>query len=135
MILMDDCIFCKIIKKEVPGYIIDENDAVIVFLAFEGHPLIVTKKHIPNIYTLDDTSAAAVMKESVKIANALKKSMQCDGVNLIQANEPAASQDIFHFHLHVMPRWKNDSVHIGWELKQLLPEALKEKQEKIKSAL
>jgi histidine triad (HIT) family protein len=132
---MNDCIFCKIIKNEAPRYIIDENDDIIVFLAFEGHPLIVTKKHIPNIYSLDDTSGAAVMKEAVKIANALKKSLHCDGVNLIQANEAAASQDVIHFHLHVIPRWKNDSVHIGWELKQLTPEALQEQKEKIKEAL
>jgi histidine triad (HIT) family protein len=132
---MDSCIFCKILKKEAPGYIIEENDDVIVFLSFEGHPLVVTKKHIPNIYSLDDLSAAAVMKAAVKIANALKESLQCDGVNLIQANEAAASQDVFHFHIHVIPRWKNDSVHIGWELKQLSPEALQEKQGKIKNAL
>ena len=98
---MDSCIFCKILKKEAPGYIIEENDDVIVFLSFEGHPLVVTKKHIPNIYSLDDLSAAAVMKAAVKIANALKESLQCDGVNLIQANEAAASQDVFHFHIHV----------------------------------
>jgi histidine triad (HIT) family protein len=132
---MDDCIFCKIIKKVVTSYPILENDDIIVFLAFEGHPLVVTKKHIPNIYSLDDKSAGEVMKAAVKVANALKKSLQCDGINLIQANEPAASQDVFHFHLHVIPRWKNDSVHIGWELKQLTPEALVERQTELKKAL
>jgi len=132
---MEDCIFCKIIKREVTSYIIDENDDVIVFLAFEGHPLVVTKKHIPNIYSLDDASGAAVMKAAVRIANALKKSLHCDGVNLIQANEPAASQDVLHFHLHVKPRWKNDAVHIGWELTQQSPEALTQRREEIKKAL
>lgn len=132
---MNDCIFCKIIAKEAPGYIIDENEDVIVFLAFEGHPLVVTKKHIPNIYTLDDKSGAEVMKAAVKIANALKKSTQCDGINIIQSNEPVASQNVFHFHLHIKPRWKNDSVHIGWELKQQTPEALSQRQEEIKKAL
>lgn len=132
---MEDCIFCKIIKREAPGYIIDENDDIIVFLSFEGHPLVVTKKHSSNIYTLDDKSGAAVMKAAVKVSNALKKSLNCDGINIIQANEAAASQDVFHFHLHVIPRWKNDSVHIGWELKQLSPEELTQKQEEIKKAL
>jgi histidine triad (HIT) family protein len=132
---MDDCIFCKIIKKEATSYIILENDDIIVFLAFEGHPLVVTKKHIPNIYTIDDRSAEAVMKGAVKVANALKKSLQCDGINLIQANEPAASQDVFHFHLHIIPRWKKDSVHIGWELKQLSPEELVQRQTEIKKVL
>jgi len=132
---MENCIFCKIASKEAPGYIIDENEDVIVFLAFEGHPLVVTKKHFTNIYTLDDATAASVMKAAVKVANALKKGLQCDGVNLIQANEPAASQDIFHFHMHVQPRWKNDSVHIGWELVQQTPEILTQTMEKIKTAL
>jgi histidine triad (HIT) family protein len=132
---MENCIFCKIASKEAPGYIIDENEDVIVFLAFEGHPLVVTKKHFPNIYTLDDATAASVMKSAVKVANALKKGLQCDGVNLIQANEPAASQDILHFHLHVQPRWKNDSVHIGWEFTQQTPEVLIQTMEKIKTAL
>jgi len=49
---MEQCIFCKIIRREAPGYIIEENDDIIVFLSFEGHPLVVTKKHIPNIYAL-----------------------------------------------------------------------------------
>jgi histidine triad (HIT) family protein len=132
---MADCIFCKIIAKEASSYIIDENDDIIVFLAFEGHPLVVTKKHIPNIYSLDERSGAAVMKAAVKVANALKKSLQCDGVNLIQANEPAASQDVMHFHLHVKPRWKNDATHIGWELIQQTPDVLAKRQEDIKKAL
>ena len=132
---MEDCIFCKIIKGEVPSYIIDENDDVIAFLALEGHPLVVTKKHIPNIYTLDDKSGAAVMKAAVKVSNALKESLNCDGINLIQANEPAARQDIFHFHLHVKPRWKNDSVVIDWEIKELSSEERSQMQKKIKNAL
>jgi histidine triad (HIT) family protein len=102
---MEDCIFCKIIKRKVPGYIIEEDDDIIVFLALEGHPLVVTKKHIPNVYSLDDKSAAAVMKVAVRVSNALKKSLECDGINLIQANEPAARQDVFHFHMHVKPRF------------------------------
>jgi len=132
---MDDCIFCKIVKKEASSYIIDENEDVVVFLAFEGHPLVVTKKHYPNIYTLDDKSAAAVMKAAVKVANALKKGLACDGVSLIQANEPVASQDVLHFHMHVQPRWKDDSVHIGWELNQQSPETLTKTMEKLKKAL
>ncbi|HVA96796.1 MAG TPA: HIT family protein [Candidatus Acidoferrales bacterium] len=132
---MNDCIFCKIIAKEAPSYIIDENDDVIVFLAFEGHPLVVTKKHFSTIYNLDDVSGAAVMKAAVKVANALKKSLACDGVNVIQANEPVAGQDVMHFHMHIIPRWKNDSVNFGWELKQQAPEMLAQRQEEIKKAL
>jgi histidine triad (HIT) family protein len=70
---MNDCIFCKIVKREVPAYVIDENQDTSVFLSHENHPLVVTKQHIPEIYDLDDQVASAVMVEAVKIAKAVKK--------------------------------------------------------------
>ncbi len=100
-----DCIFCKIIKKEIPGHILDENEDVIVFMSLENHPLIVTKKHIPDIYTLDEKLGAEVMKESLKVAKAVKKGLNCDGIYVTQANEPAGGQDVFHYHMHIYPRW------------------------------
>ena len=102
---MENCIFCKIIKKEIPGYILDENEDVIVFMSLENHPLIVTKKHVPDIYTLDEKLGAEVMKESLKIAKAVKKGLSCDGIYVTQANEPAGGQDVFHYHMHIYPRW------------------------------
>ena len=89
---MEECIFCKIIQRQIPASILDENEDVITFLSLENHPLIVPKRHIPNIYSLDDRSASAVMVEAVKIAKAVKEGVGCDGVNLVQANEPAAHQ-------------------------------------------
>ncbi len=62
------CIFCKIVKKEISGHILDENKDVIVFMSLENHPLVVTKKHIQDIYALDDKSGAEVMKEAIKIS-------------------------------------------------------------------
>ena len=109
---MENCIFCKIINGEVPGYILDGNEYVIVFLSKENHPLIVPKKHIPDIYSLDNELGAEVMRESIKIAKAVKRGLKCDGVYVTQANEPAAGQDVFHYHMHIYPRW-NDSRQ--WE--------------------
>jgi histidine triad (HIT) family protein len=100
-----DCIFCKIIARRAPAHILDENDAVIVFLSLENHPLVVPKAHIPDIYTLPEDSGAAIMAEAVKVARAVKEALHCDGVYLTQSNEPAAGQDVFHFHLHVYPVW------------------------------
>ena len=68
-----DCIFCKIIDKKIPGHIIDENENLIVFMSLENHPLIVTKRHIPDIYALDEELGAEIMKEAVKISKAVKK--------------------------------------------------------------
>lgn len=106
-----------------------------VFLSHENHPLVVTKRHIPDIYTLDDTLAAAVMVEVVKIAKAVKEGLRCDGVNLVQANEPAAHQDVFHFHFHIKPRWNNDTVLLYWDTEKVSPETLEETEKKIKKAL
>jgi len=132
---MEDCIFCKIINRQIPAYILDENEDVITFLSLENHPLVVPKRHIPNIYSLDDRSASAVMVEAVKIAKAVKEGVGCDGVNLVQANEPAANQDVFHFHLHIKPRWYNDTVILHWNTTKVSPEKLQESMELIKRAL
>ncbi|HCF84756.1 MAG TPA: HIT family hydrolase [Ktedonobacter sp.] len=132
---MEDCIFCKIINRQIPAYILDENEDVVTFLSLENHPLVVPKRHIPNIYSLDDRSASAVMVEAVKIAKAVKEGVRCDGVNLVQANEPAANQDVFHFHLHIKPRWYNDTVILHWNTTKVSPEKLQESMELIKRAL
>jgi histidine triad (HIT) family protein len=132
---MEDCIFCKIINRHIPAYVLDENEDVMTFLSLENHPLIVPKRHIPNIYSLDDRSASAVMVEAVKIAKAVKEGVGCDGVNLVQANEPAANQDVFHFHLHIKPRWYNDTVILHWNTNEVSAEKLQESMELIKRAL
>ena len=102
---MTDCIFCQIATRRAPAYVLDETGDLIVFLSLENHPLVVPKAHIPDIFTLDDTTAAAVMQEAVTIAKAVRLGLGCDGVYLTQANGEAAGQDVFHFHLHVYPRW------------------------------
>ncbi len=126
---MENCIFCKIIDRKIPGYILDENEHVIVFLSKENHPLVVPKKHVPDIYSLNDELGAEVMKESIKIAKAVKQGIECDGVYVTQANEPAAGQDIFHYHMHIYPRW-NDSRQ--WESDE---ENRKQTAEKIRATL
>lgn len=100
-----ECKFCQIAAREIPAYIIDENDQAIVFLSLENHPLVVPKAHIPDIYAMPNDVGAAVMEEAIKVAKAVKKTLQCDGVRLTQANEAAAGQDIFHYHLHIYPCW------------------------------
>jgi histidine triad (HIT) family protein len=126
---MENCIFCKIIARKATGYILDESEYVIVFLSKENHPLIVPKIHITDIYSLDNELGAEIMKESIKIAKAVKQSLNCDGVYVTQANEPAAGQDVFHYHMHIYPRW-ND----GRELKSD-DESRKQTAEEIKAVL
>src|SRR5438105_15869052 len=97
--VMDNCVFCKIIGGKIPSLKIDENNEVNVFLSLEGHPLVDPKTHIQDIYSLDNETGGEIIKEGIKISKAVKKGLQCDGINLVQANEDAAQQDVFHFHL------------------------------------
>jgi histidine triad (HIT) family protein len=83
-----------------------EDEHTIVFLSKENHPLVVPKQHIPNIYSLDGTTGAHIMRAAIEVARAVKEGLACEGIYLTQANEAAAGQDVFHFHLHIYPRWQ-----------------------------
>jgi histidine triad (HIT) family protein len=106
---MKDCIFCKIVNREAPSRIISEDENVIVFVSRHNDPLVVPKKHIENIYGLDDETGTAIVKELVRTAKAVKSTFGCEGVYITQASEPAAGQDVFHLHFHVYPRWKEEA--------------------------
>ena len=123
--MSEHCVFCRIIRRELPLYIITEDDNVIVFLSLENHPLVVPKQHIPNIYTLDEATGAYLMRATIQAARAVKAGLQCEGIYVAQANEPAAGQDVFHLHIHVYPRWKAVNFRTQ-QIDTQMPEALKE---------
>jgi histidine triad (HIT) family protein len=100
-----DCIFCKIISGAIPGRIIDQNADVMVFLSLENHPLVVTREHVVDVFSLTDRQGAAVMSEAVKIAKAMREALNPDGIHLAQSNGAAAGQEVFHYHMHLYPRW------------------------------
>jgi|SRR5690348_854163 len=129
------CVFCRIIRRELPAYIISEDENVIVFLSLENHPLVVPKQHIPNIYALDEATGTDLMRTTIQIARAVKAGLQCEGVYVTQANEPAAGQDVFHLHIHVYPRWEA----VDFQTQQIdtrIPEEIKEEtRQKIVAAL
>ncbi len=102
------------ISRQILAYIIDENEYVITILSLENHPLIIPKKHVENIFDLDEQLGAQIMKESIKISVAVKNALKCDGVNIIQSNGSAAGQDVFHYHMHIKPRFIDDLVKISW---------------------
>lgn len=108
---MENCTFCKIIDHKIPGHIIAEREDVIVFLSLENHPLVVPKKHIKDIYALDEETGAKIMTELIRTAKAVKQGLGCEGVYITQANEPAAGQDVFHIHFHVYPRWADQIMN------------------------
>ena len=114
----DDCIFCKLANGEIPTNALYEDDIVKVIFdanpAAKGHVLILPKEHFDNIYELDDDTAAHVFKVATKISKAYKKALDFDGLNIVQNNGEVAGQTVFHFHMHIIPRIKGDTVNVGW---------------------
>ncbi|MBQ6806927.1 MAG: HIT family protein [Lachnospiraceae bacterium] len=114
----DNCIFCKIANGDIPSKTIyeDENFRVILDLApaAKGHALILPKNHYANLYELPDDTASKVMLLAKKMATQMTEKLQCDGFNLVQNNGEVAGQTVFHFHMHLIPRYKDDNQEIGW---------------------
>lgn len=115
---MENCIFCKIANGEIPAATLyeDENFRVILDLgpASKGHALILPKSHAANIYELSDEMAAKAMILAKKMATAMTAALKCDGFNIVQNNGECAGQTVFHFHMHLIPRYKGDQVGITW---------------------
>ena len=127
---MEDCIFCKIIAGEIPSTAVYEDEDFKAILdvgpAARGHVIIIPKKHAANIYELEDEDAAKVFPIAKKIATALKKTYDCDGVNVLQNNGKAAGQTVFHFHMHLIPRYREDGQKVGWKPQEVSAEELEE---------
>ena len=120
---MNDCIFCKIIKGEIPSYKIYEDDYVYAFLDIAcdvyGHTLVVPKKHCENVLDCDSVSLAHVLPAVQKIANHYVQNCGFDGVNILNASGKSAQQSVFHLHFHIIPRKENDGVD-AWPFKDKL---------------
>lgn len=109
-------VFEKIIKREIPSYIVYEDDIVIAFLDIsqvtKGHTLVVPKKPFVNVYELDDATAMHLFKVVVKVSKALKKAFNLEGLNIVNNNGKLAGQAVFHYHIHLIPRYPNDDYSI-----------------------
>jgi histidine triad (HIT) family protein len=119
----ENCIFCKIINKKSPSSTIYEDDAVTVFLDIRplniGHTLVIPKEHYVDIFDIPETLLSQVHTVTQKIASAIKKATDADGISIIQQNGKAAGQDIFHFHVHVVPRFEGQKLPPFSELKEV----------------
>ena len=113
-----DCIFCKIANGEIPSKTLYEDDSFRVILdispASKGHAIILPKNHASNIYELSNEDAGKIMIVAKKVATVLKEVLSCDGMNILQNNGETAGQTVFHLHVHLIPRYKNDDVTIHW---------------------
>lgn len=114
----NNCIFCKIANGEIPSATLYEDEEFRVILdlgpASKGHALILPKKHAANLFELPDETAGKAMVLAKKIAGTLKDGLKADGINVVQNNGEAAGQTVFHFHMHLIPRYQNDTVQVKW---------------------
>ncbi|MCM1257938.1 MAG: HIT family protein [Roseburia sp.] len=127
-----NCIFCKLASGEIPTNSIYEDDMFRVILdaapASKGHALIIPKEHYKNIYEIDEEVAGKAMKLAKKMAAHMTEKLNCDGFNLLQNNGEVAGQTVFHFHLHLIPRYKgmkNDDI-LMWNHETFTEEEIKE---------
>ena len=130
------CIFCMIANGEIPTNKVYEDENVLAFLdlsqATLGHTLVIPKKHFDNIYELDPETASNVFKVTQKLAKQIKLNLKADGVNILNNNEPQAGQSINHFHIHILPRYKDDDLKITFTEHKLTDQEFKDLLVKIK---
>jgi histidine triad (HIT) family protein len=135
---MESCIFCEIVKGAIPSAKLYEDDAVLSFLDINpinpGHALVIPKRHYPTIIDVDEEDLKRTAAATRIVAKAIKEALNCDGINILQNNFGAAGQLIFHFHIHVIPRFEGDGLQI-WTGKPYEKGVMNEVQSKILAAM
>ena len=113
-----DCIFCKIVAGEIPARKVDEDDRTIAFLDINpgthGHALVIPKEHARDLLELEPDELAAVMQAAQRLAKRMPEALGAEGVNLINSCGAVAWQTVFHFHVHVIPRYSYDTARLPW---------------------
>ena len=126
----DNCIFCKLANGDIPTNSIYEDDDFRIILdaspASRGHALIIPKEHYRNIYELSDELCSKALVLAKKAASHMTDVLSCDGFNIVQNNNEVAGQTVFHFHMHLIPRYQGDTVNVGWVPGKLTDEDKKE---------
>jgi histidine triad (HIT) family protein len=115
----EECIFCKIVAGEMPAQIVDEDERTIAFMdispATRGHLLVVPRRHSRDLLEIESEDLHAVLTTAQRMAQRVHDRLGADGVNLLNARGKAAWQTVFHFHLHVIPRYKDDPLRLPWD--------------------
>jgi histidine triad (HIT) family protein len=113
-----DCIFCKIVAGELPATIVGEDERTISFMdiapATRGHALVIPREHSPDLLSVGDEDLTAVSLAAKRLAGQAKQRLGADGVNLLNACGAVAFQSVFHFHVHVIPRYEGDGLRLPW---------------------
>ncbi len=134
---MSDCVFCRIVAGQIPSTKVYEDEHALAFMDLghvnPGHVLVAVKKHAANVFELEVAQAEAIARATVKIANALKKAFEAEGLSVYQANGKAAGQTVFHYHVHLLPRHAGDGMELIWPVKNPPRETLESYAEKIRN--
>jgi histidine triad (HIT) family protein len=114
----DDCIFCKIVGRELPATIVDEDERTVSFMdvnpATRGHALVVPRVHTRDLLSIEPEDLRAVAAATQRLAMRLRERLGADGINVINSCGSVAWQTVFHFHLHVIPRYAGDPLRLPW---------------------
>jgi histidine triad (HIT) family protein len=112
----DDCIFCAIASGEGPGEIVQEDEHTVAFMDINpwtrGHALVVPRTHSKNLLEISDDDLARTMAAVKRLAARMREALGCDGINALNSTDPAAWQTVFHFHVHVIPRYDDDPLKL-----------------------
>lgn len=128
----EECVFCKIVNGEVPCYKVWEDENVLAFLdihpSSKGHTLIIPKNHFENIFNIPKNEMEAVGRSSKIVSDLLKEKLNCGGINLVNSNGVDAQQDVMHYHMHIIPRYKGENFKIKFsgDFKDDLENTMKE---------
>ena len=113
-----DCVFCKIVSGEVPGLIIDQDERTVAFMdinpATRGHALVIPRRHFRDLLDIDQENLEAVIVAAQRLARKMPDRLGAAGVNLLNSCGRAAWQTVFHFHIHVIPRYEGDPLRLPW---------------------
>ena len=118
---MSDCVFCRIVAGQIPSIRVYEDELALAFMDIgqvnPGHVLVAVKPHAENLYALDDRQAAAVARAAARVARAIRDAFAPQGLSVYQANGQAAGQTVFHYHVHLVPRYEGDGMALSWPVK------------------
>jgi histidine triad (HIT) family protein len=136
---MSNCVFCRIVARQIPATVVHEDERTLAFMDLgqvnPGHVLVAAKAHLENVFELEAEQAAAVAKTMVRVARAIRDAFAPQGLSVYQANGAAAGQTVFHYHVHLVPRYQGDGMALTWPVKNPPREKLEEAAAKIRASM
>ncbi|HYF59654.1 MAG TPA: HIT family protein, partial [Burkholderiaceae bacterium] len=134
---MSDCVFCWIVARQLPASMVHEEEHALAFMDLgqvnPGHVLVAAKAHVENVYGLHAEQAAGIAGATLRVARAIRAAFAPQGLSVYQANGKAAGQTVFHYHVHLVPRYENDGMALTWPVKNPPREVLEGYATKLRS--